>query len=137
MTALTAGRDPGLRGAILISAADMGVVGGAPRANVVRLAAGNMESLAGVTAEQMADELIANGGGWRFDTAAEGLARMPLLAMTSDDGLAPHSERLVNLARARGNRDVTVIHMNTDHGWSDHRIALQSEVIGWLQSLAP
>jgi pimeloyl-ACP methyl ester carboxylesterase len=137
VTALTAARDPGLRGAILISAADMGVVGGAPRPNVVQLAAGNMESLAGVTAEQMADELIANAAGWRFEAAAPALARMPLLVMTSDDGLAPHSERLVNLAREGGNRGVTVIHMNTDHGWSDHRIALQSEVINWLQSLAP
>ncbi|HEV3049964.1 MAG TPA: alpha/beta fold hydrolase, partial [Longimicrobium sp.] len=70
VTALTAARDPGLRGAILISAADMGVVGGAPRPNVVQLAAGNMESLAGVTAEQMADELIANAAGWRFEAAA-------------------------------------------------------------------
>jgi hypothetical protein len=115
----------------------MGLAGSAPRPNVVRLAAGNMESLAGVTAEQMADELIANHAGWGFDAAAPGMATTPLLVMTSDDGLATHSERLVNLARAQGNQGVTVIHMNTDHGWSDHRIALQSEVINWLQSLAP
>lgn len=137
VTALTAARDPGLRGAILISAADMGLAGGGPRANVVALAADNMETLANVTAEQMADELIANAPRWRFDAAAPGLTTMPLLVMTSDDGLGPHSERLVSLVRAGGNQHVVVIHMDTDHGWSDHRIALQSEIIRWLQSLAP
>jgi pimeloyl-ACP methyl ester carboxylesterase len=137
VTVLTAARDPGLRGAILISAADMGLVGSAPRANAIAVAADNMESLAGVTAEQMADELIANAAGWGFDAAAPGLAAMPLLALTSDDGLAPHAERLVSLVRAQGNPRVTLVHVNTDHGWSDRRIALQDTVIRWLQSLAP
>jgi pimeloyl-ACP methyl ester carboxylesterase len=137
VTALTAARDRGLRGAILISAADMGLRGAAPRADLVARMADNMESLAGVTAEQMADELIANGAAWRMEGAAPGLGSTPLLVFTSDDGLAPHSERLVSLVHAQGNRQTTVIHMDTDHGWSDHRIALQSEVIRWLQSLAP
>jgi pimeloyl-ACP methyl ester carboxylesterase len=137
VTVLTASHDPGLRGAILISAADMGRFGGAPRADVIRLAEGNMESLAGATAEQMADELIAGGAAWGFDAAAPGLAHTPLLVFTSEDGLAPHADRLVSLVRATGNSNVTVVHMETDHGWSDHRIALQSEVIRWLQSLAP
>jgi pimeloyl-ACP methyl ester carboxylesterase len=137
VTALTAARDPGLRGAILISAADMGLAGGGPRENVVRLAARNMETLADVTAEQMADELIANAPRWRFEAAAPGLAAMPLLVLTSDDGLAPHGEHLVSLVRARGNTRATLVHVATDHGWSDRRIALQDAVIGWLQSLAP
>lgn len=137
VTALATARDPGLRGAILISAADMGRFGGAPRANVVALAAGNMESLTGVTAEQMADELIANGARWSFDAAAPGLARVPLLVLTSNDGLGPQAERLADLVRAGGNERVTLVHVATDHGWSDRRIALQDTIIRWLQSLAP
>jgi hypothetical protein len=62
---------------------------------------------------------------------------MPLLALTSDDGLAPHAERLVSLVRAQGNTRATLVHVATDHGWSDRRIALQDTVIRWLQSLAP
>jgi pimeloyl-ACP methyl ester carboxylesterase len=135
VTALAAARDPGLRGAILISAADMGMMGDAPRPRVAAAMADNMESLAGVTAEQMADELIANGASWRFDGAAPGLAAMPLLALTSNDGLAPHAERLVGLVRAQGNTRATLVHVATDHGWSDRRIALQDVVIRWLQSL--
>jgi pimeloyl-ACP methyl ester carboxylesterase len=137
VTAHTAARDPGLRGAILISAADMGLAGSGPRERAVTLAAGNMESLAGVTPEQMADELVANAAGWRFDAAAPGLAATPLLVLTSDDGLAPHADTLVRLVRARGNQQVTLVHVDTDHGWSDRRIALQDAVIRWLQSLTP
>jgi uncharacterized protein len=137
VTALTASRDPGLRGAILISAADMGRVGGAAREQVTALAAGNMESLASVTAEQMADELIANAAAWGFDDAAPGLAGTPLLVLTSDDGLAPHAAPLVDRVRAAGNQRVTVVHEATDHGWSDRRIALQDAVIRWLQAIAP
>ncbi|HEU4883970.1 MAG TPA: alpha/beta fold hydrolase [Longimicrobium sp.] len=137
VTALTAARDPGLRGAILISAADMGSMAGAPRARLTAAMADNMEALAGVTAEQMAEELMANGAGWGFDDAAPGLARVPLLALTSDDGLAPAAEGLVSLVRAQGSTRATLVHVATDHGWSDHRIALQDVVIRWLQSLAP
>jgi pimeloyl-ACP methyl ester carboxylesterase len=137
VTALTAARDPGLRGAILISAADMGSMAGTPRPQLTAAMADNMEALAGVTAEQMADELIASGGSWGFDGAARGLAGMPLLALTSDDGLAPHAERLVGLVRAQGNQRATLVHVATDHGWSDRRIALQDAVIRWLQALEP
>jgi hypothetical protein len=39
--------------------------------------------------------------------------------------------------RAQGNARVTAMHVATDHGWSDRRIALQDAVIRWLQALAP
>src|SRR3954464_6708882 len=59
VTAMTAERDPDLAGAILICAANMGAEGRSPRREVVAMTADNMEALAGVTAETMADELIA------------------------------------------------------------------------------
>src|SRR6185312_7473595 len=77
VTAHVASHDHALRGAILISAADMGAEGGAKRADVVKGMAGDMESLAGVTPEQMADELIANSARWKFDRIAGGLAATP------------------------------------------------------------
>jgi hypothetical protein len=30
---------------------------------------------------------------------------------------------------------VTVIHADTDHAWSDHRIFLEIQVINWLATL--
>src|SRR3954464_5094171 len=59
VTALTAEHDADLAGAILICAANMGAEGRSPRREVVAMTADNMEALAGVTAETMADELIA------------------------------------------------------------------------------
>jgi pimeloyl-ACP methyl ester carboxylesterase len=61
IVAHTASHDHGLIGAILISAADMSKSGDLPRDRRVAEMADDMESLAGVTAESMADELHAIG----------------------------------------------------------------------------
>ena len=135
VTALTAAHDHGLAGAILISAADMGRAAQAKREELVKSMAGDMESLAGVTAESMADELLANGAKWQFPEAAAGLARVPMLVLSSDDGLAPGTDALVKAVRAAGNRRVTAQHQATDHSWSGKRIALESAVVSWLTRL--
>ena len=132
VTALTAAHHPELLGAILISAADLGLVGTMQRDSLAVFMTGNMESLAGVTALSMADELIGGASRWRFETAAAGLARLPLLVLTSDDGLAAHTDPLVRRVRALGNTRVTKVHQPTDHSWSDKRIALQVAVLTWL-----
>jgi pimeloyl-ACP methyl ester carboxylesterase len=135
VTALTAAHDRGIIGAILISMADMSNVGTSTRAQVARRMAGNMESLAGVTAESMADELIANSAKWRVADRLNELARLPLLVITSNDGLAPQSDALVKAVRAKGNASVTTGHYPTDHAYSDKRIALESSIIEWLDRL--
>lgn len=132
VTVLTAARHPELLGAVLICPADMGNNSSVPRADVVRMTADNMESLAGVTAESMADELLRAPASWRFESATTGLAHLPLLVLTSDDGLAPHADSLVMRVRKLGNIRVTTLHEPTDHSWSDKRIALESAVINWL-----
>ncbi|MFN7982992.1 MAG: alpha/beta hydrolase [Vicinamibacterales bacterium] len=135
VTAFTAAKDPALAGALFISAADMGGSGGVPRASVVTRMAGNMEALAGVTAESMADEVIAHSDAWRIQLAAPGLARLPLLVLTSDDGLAPVGDGLAQTAREKGNSSVTTQHEATDHSWSDKRLTLANAVVAWLQQL--
>ena len=134
VAAITAERDPRLAGAILISAANMG--GRAmKRADAVALMADNMESLAGVTAEIMADELLANSAAFDWTPGAAGLARKPLLVLTSDDGLAPAAVALAAKVKAVPGARVATVHAATDHGWSGARIRLEQEVIGWLQAL--
>ncbi|HET9066205.1 MAG TPA: alpha/beta fold hydrolase [Gemmatimonadales bacterium] len=135
VTALTAARHPELLGAVLISAADMGAAGGMLRDRLVSVMADNMEALAGVTAESMADDLIAGAPNWGFGKAAAGLGRMPLLVLTANDGLAQAVAPLVEQLRAGGNRHVTTVHQPTDHSWSDKRIALAAAVITWLERL--
>jgi len=130
----TAAHDHRLRGAVLISAADMGSEGAQAPAQVLQLARENMETL-NTTAESMANELMAHHAEWIFDRAYTGLATVPLLVITSDDGLAPTNDKLVAAVRAEGNRRVATAHFPTDHSYSDQRIALESAVVRWLNSL--
>ena len=131
----TAAKDHALIGAILISAADMGRFGDMPRDRAVAEMADDMESLAGVTAESMANEATANAKAFHLENAAAGLTQMPLLALTADDGLAPDTDALVRAIRAHGGNKITALHVATDHSWSDRRIALESEIIKWLNGL--
>jgi pimeloyl-ACP methyl ester carboxylesterase len=138
VTALTAAQDTGLAGAFLISAADMGGRGAVPAARpiVVKSMSTELESLAGTSAEKMADEIIGFSPRLSFNAAvAKGLSTKPLLVLTSDDGLAPGAEKLVAAIKADGGTQVTAIHEATDHGWSGKRIALEAAVISWLQEL--
>jgi len=133
VTSQVAASDEGLSGAALISAADMGTRWKEPAERNVRVASQNMESLAGVTAESMAQQLSALGP-YTFEAAAAGLARRPLLVLTSDDGLAPMGEGLFLDVKRRGGR-VKIVHVDTDHSWNTARIRLQTEIIGWLATL--
>jgi acetyl esterase/lipase len=137
VTAQTAAHDRGLIGAILISAADMGHMGqgGGSREHLVGLMADDMESLNGVTAESMADEVIANAKAFSLNNTVDGLAQLPLLVLSADDGLAPGTDALVKAIVARGGQKVTSIHVATDHSWSDRRIYLESTIINWLAEL--
>lgn len=135
VTAMVAGQDQGLLGAGLISAANMGAQGSLARADLVKLASENAESLVGTSPEQMADELSAGREANNFMRMAQGLARKPLLVLTADDGLARDSDELVAAVRKAGGKQVTEIHAATDHSWSDRRIFLEAQVIRWLQSL--
>ena len=136
VTAMTAARDRGLAGAILVSAADMGADGALTREEAIALMKDNMESLAGGTAETFADDLRKGAEARLWSHAVKGLSALPMLVLTSDDGLAPTADSLVAGLRRAGNRRVTVVHEATDHSWSDRRIALESAVLRWLQQPA-
>jgi len=135
VTAHTAAHDKELMGAILISMGDMGQIGDIPMDQLEAVMADNMEALAGVTAKSMAEEVKRNSKKFRLDNAAAGLVEMPLLALTSNDGLAPGTNALVSAIEAKGGHKITRQHVATDHSWSDHRIALESAVITWLAGL--
>ena len=136
VSALTAAHDKALIGAVMISAGGLGRIGELPREQAVAAFRNNgMEALAGTSPEAMADEVIANKVAFGFAQAALRLTNVPLLVMTSDDGLAFFSDELVaGMKAAKGTR-LTTMHVATDHSWSDNRIRLQSEIIDWLSTL--
>jgi uncharacterized protein len=133
--ALAAARDPRLRGAVRISSANIGLVGAMKRAEAVPFMAENMESLAGGSAETFADDLLAGARRRRLTAAAPGLVRMPVLVLTSEDGLAAHSDSLVAAIKRLGGTRVSTMHAVTDHSWSDRRVMLESAILRWLDRL--
>jgi pimeloyl-ACP methyl ester carboxylesterase len=140
MAASIVGRDnPGLAGVGMISAADFGAIGGGAvpggKAGLTSFMSENMESLAGVTPAMLADEAISHAKAWEFVAYAPGLAKHPLLLVTSDDGLAKASDALAAAVRKQGGKPVTEVHLATDHSYSGCRIALEAAVLRWLATL--
>ena len=133
-TARVAAADPTLLGAILIAPADMGGLGKLSRGDVVKAAAANAETLV-TTPEKMADELIAQSEAFSLTRTAPGLAKITLLVLTADDGLAASANSLVAAVRTQGSTRVQTQHFNTDHSWSDARLALASSIVEWLQGI--
>jgi pimeloyl-ACP methyl ester carboxylesterase len=90
--------------------------------------------MGGYTDIDMAKEILAPGYDWRLETSAEGIKNLPILIVcakydTPDD----QGAELVAALRHLHAADVTTITMDTDHPFSDHRIALQKEILSWLQ----
>jgi pimeloyl-ACP methyl ester carboxylesterase len=135
VTARTAARDHGLIGAVMISTGDIGRLEEWGREKELAFMADDMETLAGVTPASMVDEINSHAQEFLLKNAAVGLVKTPLLALTSDDGLADHTDTFVEAIKAAGGKLVTSYHVATDHGWSDHRIALESTIISWLAGL--
>jgi uncharacterized protein len=138
--ALQAGaNDPAVKAIVAISAADFdagrlkSLSVDKQNAAVQRLAAGlaaeGMAPLAGCTPESLAREVIANADRWDFLSLVPKLASRRMLVVTSDDGLAPLNDALVEALHRAGNTHETAVHFATDHSYSDRRIALQQAVL--------
>ena len=139
-----AAHNPAIRATVLISAADM--VKGTDKLPeqaepmvVPKIAAGlaaeGMAPLAGCTPESLAKEVFAHRAEWAPVAVAPGLTGRPLLVVTSDDGLAASNDGVTDAIRKAGGKQVTAIHIATDHSYSDSRIALATAVLGFLDGL--
>lgn len=138
VAAETLAHQPSLLGGVTISAGDFGAIGlrvQDHRAEVVDLMNDNRESLNGVTGESMTDEVASHGKEWSFSTLAPELVHRRLLVLYSNDFVKPDSVALIDAVKAAGGSTISSDYVVTDHSWSDHRIALESLVINWLQTL--
>ena len=102
------------------------------RASFEQSMAGNRESLAGCTPQGLAEEALAHAEEWDFRGCAARLAARPLLLVSSQDGNGPESRALADAVAAAGGKAVQQVEMETDHAYSDHRIALQAALVRWL-----
>jgi uncharacterized protein len=138
VTAQTLASDVSVLGAVIISAVDVGALGlkaQQNRAAIIAVMNDNREALAGVTGDSMTDELMDHGTEWSFSALAPKLTHQRLLVLYSEDFAKGDSIALLAAIKADGGTTVTAKYVTTDHQWSDHRIALESLVISWLNSL--
>jgi uncharacterized protein len=136
MAASAVAHDPAVAGLIMISAWNIGPQSQSfhdPKARKQALDgefADDAIPLAGTTADALMDEAM-NHPGWAFAALAPALGARPTLLITAEDGsFAPSHELSQRLPHA------TEVHMDTDHPFSDHRIALETVVVTWLQQQA-
>ena len=145
MAAYAGSHDSGIVGTALISAANMyDWAGGeikpeAAAENRARLVKGLVDEdilpLAGCTGDSLADDMLTHHKEWNFTDYAGKFGSRPLLVITSNDGLAGPAKRLVTAMQQVAQARVTEQHFETDHSYSDQRIALQVAVLNWLATL--
>jgi hypothetical protein len=96
-----------------------------------------MAPLAGCTPESLAKEVIANADAWNVPALGPALAGRPVLVLTSDDGLVQSNDAFAAAIRKAGSKKLTTLHLPTDHAYSGLRIALQSVVLTFLETIQP
>jgi pimeloyl-ACP methyl ester carboxylesterase len=136
--AMTAASASGLGGLILIDAWNIAAPnshGATTRAEYVSGFDDFGNSLHGATPETVADEVIARRSQWDLVAGAQKLSTLPILNISATHALGPVNHQLDEALRRAGNSRVTEIQVDTDHSFSDHRMALAAAVTDWLQSL--
>ncbi|WP_165799656.1 alpha/beta hydrolase family protein [Sphingomonas oleivorans] len=142
-TARHAARDAGLAGVVLIDAWNAGATGeqiaqGGPPARAAFVADMNDfgNSLAGATPGSIATEIARHGKAWNLLAAAPGLARVPLLIVYAEHGLAAQNQALARaITEVAPGARLTVRNLPSDHSFADQRIALSAAVVSWLETL--
>ncbi len=136
MTAYTAAHDPGVYAFCMMAAWNIGPT-------VLRAAdngrADNYKNssprLAGTTPEGLMAEAKVHASQWNYVDYAGDLKARPALIFEVKDRNTADNQAMAEALRKAGNMHVTEKYMETDHSFSDHRIALQAAILEWLQSL--
>lgn len=133
----TAAAHPEVRALLLIDAWNIGAVlptlqtpGGRKEWN--KRYAGNVLPLAGTSPDALAEEILATGASLDMLRDAARLAGRPVLVIGAQRANGAGNTEIADAIVAAGGRDVTADTMPTDHGFNDHRIALISTSVAWL-----
>ena len=135
ITLQTYARDKGLLGAVLISPADLTLIAKAGRDAALAFVADDRESIAETSTEDLADEMMAHIDDWSMTAQIPQLTDRRLLVLYSHDAFQADALSLIEPLKAAKSKGLTAAYTATDHAWSDHRIALQAQMLNWLDSL--
>jgi pimeloyl-ACP methyl ester carboxylesterase len=134
---MTAARATGLDGLILIDGwniAGRNSHGAQSHDEMVRGFDDFGNALHGATPESVADEVFAKRAKWNLVAAAAKLAKLPVLTINAAYGIGAANQPVTNALQSAGAR-VTAVTIQSDHSFTDHRMALAATVTGWLQRL--
>jgi uncharacterized protein len=120
---------------VLISPGDLAMIAGKGRDATMSFLIDDRETIAETDNDALADEMAAHTEDWKMAALAPRLKDRRLLVLYSHDGLEPHALSLIDPLKAMKSRNLMAAYTATDHAWSDHRIALEAQVINWLQGL--
>jgi pimeloyl-ACP methyl ester carboxylesterase len=139
MVSYSAAHDPEIAGVAMISAWNIGAsMSRSPEKGRTQTFLTASPRLAGTTPEGLQAEAEQNVAKWNYLDYAESLKTRPVLILESNDRNVSDNKAMKEALQKAGNSRVIEIHMDTDHPYSDHRIALQVAVLQWLETvLAP
>ncbi len=129
--------DPNITAVGMISAVNLGKVNADPKEREIRLKRWEtqLHPVRGATASELFSEAERHANDWDYVRWADALRGRPVLLVEADDQNHADMEALAAALQQKGavalqHRDVA-----TDHSFSDHRIALQTIVVEWLEKL--
>jgi pimeloyl-ACP methyl ester carboxylesterase len=138
MAACAAAHDPEVAGMAMIAAWNIGATMTGPReTHRIDSFPAASSRLAGTTPAGLQAEAEANALKWNYLDYAEALKSRPVLILEAHDRNLSYNKDMKAALQKAGSTRVTEIYVETDHSFSDHRIALQAAVLDWLQSAFP
>src|SRR6202171_68658 len=136
VAACATARDPEVSGLVMISAWNIGATMSGPKeTHRVDMIPAASSRLAGTTPAGLQAEAEANAAKWNYLDYAEALKTRPVFIVKSHDRNLSYNNEMEEALQKAGNTRVTETYMETDHSYSDHRIALQVAVLEWLQTV--
>jgi len=121
----------------MISAVNLGTINDDPTQRELRLQRWNQQlhPVHGAGASQLFAEALRHSKEWDYRQWADSLRSRPVLLVEADDQNRTDMQALATALRNKNAPALTNVPVATDHSFSDHRIALQSIVVQWLNQV--
>jgi hypothetical protein len=121
----------------MISAVNLGKINAdaKERENRLKRWETQLHPVRGATASELFAEAERHAKDWDYVQWADALRQRPVLLVAADDQNHADMEALAAAIQQKGSVALEHTAVETDHSFSDHRIALQTIVLEWLEKL--
>jgi uncharacterized protein len=132
-----ASHDPDITAVAMIAAVNLGRISSDPKEREARLKRWEtqLHPIRGTSATELFAEAEKHAKDWDYVQWADALRMRPVLLVEADDQNHTDMEALARMLRQQRAVALNHVAVATDHGFSDHRIALQTIVIEWLERM--